>query len=158
DRMVLARVPKGRIAERAAYEFFRGLDGKGQPLWSKEIADRGPVFEHKGRCYRSGITYNAGLERYLWVQIIPGTEGKKSDTRFEGGFAIYDAPEPWGPWTTVYFTEKWDVGPGETASLPSKWMSADGKMVHLVFSGDDHFAVREARLNTSRKRKRGPPT
>ena len=149
DRMVLARVPKGKITERSAYEFFKGLDEKQRPLWSKEIADRGAVFTHKGRCYRSGITFNAGLKRYLWVQIIPGTEGKKADTRFEGGFAVYDAPEPWGPWTTVYFTEKWDVGPGETASFPTKWMSADGKTLHLVFSGDDHFAVRKASLTTA---------
>jgi CubicO group peptidase (beta-lactamase class C family) len=149
DRMVLARVPKTKIKERAAYEFFKGLDDQRQPLWSKEITERGAVFEHKGRCYRSGITFNAGLKRYLWVQIIPGTEGKKADTRFEGGFAIYDAAEPWGPWTTVYFTEKWDVGPGETASFPTKWMSADGKTVHLVFSGDDHFAIREATMTTA---------
>jgi hypothetical protein len=108
--------------------------------------DRAAVFTHKGRCFRSGITFNAGLQRYLWVQIIPGTEGKKADTRFEGGFGIYDAPQPWGPWTTVYFTENWDVGPGETASFPTKWMSADGKTLHLVFSGDDYFAVRKAML------------
>jgi CubicO group peptidase (beta-lactamase class C family) len=149
DRMVLARVPKGRITERNAYEFFKGLDENRQPLWSSEIADRGAVFAHTGRCYRSGITYNAGLKRYLWVQIIPGTEGQKADTRFEGGFAVYDAPEPWGPWTTVYFTEKWDVGPGESASFPTRWMSADGKTVHLVFSGDDHFAVRKASLTVA---------
>ena len=152
DRMVLARVPKEKITERSAYEFFKGLDAKGQPRWSKEVADREAVFEHKGRCYRSGITYNAGLKRYLWVQIIPGTEGKKADTRFEGGFGVYDAPEPWGPWTTVYFTEKWDVGPGESSSFPTKWMSAGGKTVHLVFSGDDHFAVREATLVVSAER------
>jgi CubicO group peptidase (beta-lactamase class C family) len=150
DRMVLARVPKGRITQRPAYEFFKGLDEKRRPLWSKEIGERGAVFTHKGRCYRSGITFNAGLARYLWVQIIPGTEGKKTDTRFQGGFAIYDAPQPWGPWTTVYFTEKWDVGPGETASFPTRWMSADGKTIHLVFSGDDHFAVRQARLTVGR--------
>ena len=156
DRMVLARVPKGKIPERSAYEFFAGFNEKQQPLWSKEIADRGAVFNHKTRCYRSGITFNAGLKRYLWVQIIPGTEGKKADTRFEGGFGIYDAPEPWGPWTTVYFTEKWDVGPGETASFPTKWMSADGKTIHLVFSGDDHFAVREARLTVA-PMERPPP-
>jgi hypothetical protein len=149
DRMVLARVPKQNIKERGAYEFFRGLDVKGRPRWSKDIAERGAVFTHKGRCYRSGITYNAGLKRYLWVQILPGTEGKKVDTRFEGGFAIYDAPEPWGPWTTVYFTEKWDVGPGETASFPTKWMSADGKSLHLVFSGEDCFSVRKAGLTTA---------
>jgi CubicO group peptidase (beta-lactamase class C family) len=151
DRMVLARVPKGQIKERTAYEFFKGLDKKHQPLWSKEIADRGAVFTHPGRCYRSGITYNAGLKQYLWVQIIAGTQGTKSDTRFEGGFAIYDAAEPWGPWSTVYFTEKWDVGPGETASFPTKWMSADGKTLHLVFSGDDHFAVRRATLTVARE-------
>ena len=146
DRMVLARVPKGKITERTAYEFFKGLDDRRQPLWSLDLAERGAVFRNAGRCYRSGITYNAGLKRYLWVQILPGTEGTKADTRFEGGFAVYDAPEPWGPWTSVYFTEKWDVGPGETASFPTKWMSADGKTVYLVFSGDDHFAVRRASL------------
>ncbi len=146
DRMVLARVPKDGIKEQAAYEFLRSLDAAGQPLWTKDLGERGAVFVHPGRCYRSGITYNAALKRYLWVQIIPGTEGKKTDTRFEGGFAVYDAPEPWGPWTTAFFTEKWDVGPGESASFPTKWMSGDGTTLALVFSGDDHFAVRQARL------------
>ena len=77
DRMVLARVPKGKITQRAAYEFFRGLDDKQQPRWSNEIASRGAVFEHQGRCYRPGVTFNAGLKRYLWVQVMPGTEGKE---------------------------------------------------------------------------------
>ncbi len=86
------------------------------------------------------------LKRYLWVQILPGTQGKKEDTRFEGGFPIYDGPEAWDPWTTVFFTNKWGVGPGETASFPTKWMSADGRTLHLVFSGDDSFSVRQATL------------
>jgi CubicO group peptidase (beta-lactamase class C family) len=157
DRMVLARVPKGKIAERAAYEFFKGLDERQRPLWSKEVAHRGAVFEHKGRCYRSGVTYDAGLKRYLWVQIIPGTEGTKADTRFEGGFGVHDAPEPWGPWTTAFFTEKWDVGPGDTASFPAKWMSADGKTLHMVFSWDDHFAVRKATLTAAGAEKKQAP-
>jgi CubicO group peptidase (beta-lactamase class C family) len=153
DRMVLARVPKDKIRDRAAYEFFRGLDPQDEPLWSKSIAERGAVFHHPGRCYRSGITYNAALKRYLWVQIIPGTQGKKADTRFEGGFGIYDAPQPWGPWTTVFFTQKWDVGPGESASFPTRWMSADGKTLYLVFSGEDSFSVRRAVLETADHRR-----
>lgn len=143
DRMVLARVPKERIMERSAYEFFRGVDAKKKALWTKDITERGGVFSYPGRCFRSAVTYNPGLKRYLWVQIIPDIAGKKVDTRFEGGFAIYDAPEPWGPWTTVFFTERWDVAPGETASLPTKWMSADGRTMHLVFSGEDCFSVRK---------------
>jgi hypothetical protein len=27
-------------------------------------------------------------------------------------------------------------------------MSADGKTIHMVFSGDDHFSVRKATLET----------
>jgi hypothetical protein len=148
DRMVLARVPNDRLADRSAYEFLQGLDAADQPIWTKDIGERGAVFIHAGRCYRSGISYNAGLRRYLWCQILPGP-GAEPDPRFRGGFGIYDAPEPWGPWTTVFFTEEWDVGPGETSSFPTKWMSADGKTLHLVFSGDDYFSVRQATLTVA---------
>jgi len=141
DRMVLTRVPKGQIRNRDAYEFLQSLDAQGNPVWTKDLAQRGAVFSHPGRCYRSGVSFNAGLKRYLWCQTLPGR-----DTRFRGGFGIYDAPEPWGPWTTAYFTEEWDVGPGETSSFPAKWMSADGQTLHLVFSGEDCFSVRQARL------------
>ena len=127
DRMVLARVQKDRLQDRNAYEFFESLDSSNAPRWTTDIAKRGSVFAYEGRCYRSGISYHSGLKRYLWCQIIPG-----KDTRFEGGFGVYEAPEPWGPWSSVYFTEKWDVGPGETASFPTKWMSPDGR--HSVSS------------------------
>jgi CubicO group peptidase (beta-lactamase class C family) len=141
DRMVMARIPGRSISDRSAYEFYHGLDAEGRPQWSGHIRDRAAVFTHQGNCYRSGITYNAALKRYLWCQTLP-----KGDARFSGGFGIYDAPEPWGPWTTVFFTEKWDVGPGESSSIPARWISAEGREVHLVFSGDDHFSVRKARL------------
>jgi CubicO group peptidase (beta-lactamase class C family) len=153
DRMVLARVPKDRIRDRAAYEFFTGLDSQKRPAWSRDIAQRGGVFTYPGNCYRSGITFNAGLRRYLWSQTLPGT-----DARFRGGFGVYDAPEPWGPWTTVYFTNEWDVGPGETSSFPTKWMSADGRTLHLVFSGADAFSVRKATLLMPDDRRRRTPS
>jgi hypothetical protein len=72
-------------------------------------------------------------------------------------FSIYDAPEPWGPWTTVYYTESWEDGPlstgnggwGESQHIPSKWISIDGRIFYLVFAGDDSFAVRKATLDVS---------
>jgi hypothetical protein len=141
DRMVLARVPQERLPDRSAYEFFVRLGEDGQAQWSREIGQRGAVFTHPGQCYRSGISYNGPLKRYLWCQT-----GAGEDTRFRGGLAIYDAPEPWGPWTTVFFTNEWDVGPGETMSFPTKWISPDGATLYLVFSGDDCFSVRAAKL------------
>jgi len=146
DRMILARVPKGRLRERGAYEFFVKRDEAGQAAWSADIRRRGAVFRNAGLCYRSNVSFSAGLKRYFWVQTIGGR-----DTRFAGGLGVFDAPEPWGPWTTVYYTERWDVGPGESASLPTKWMSPDGRTMHLLFSGDDCFSVRKATLTPSRE-------
>jgi hypothetical protein len=135
--MVLARARKDRLRDRSAYEFYAGAG----PAWTKDIGARAGMFTSAGNCYRSQMTYSAPLKRYLWCQIERG-----QDTRFAGGFCIYDAPEPRGPWTTVFRTQHWDVGPGEMCSLPTKWMSSDGRSVHLVFSGDDCFSVREGVL------------
>ncbi len=78
DRMVLARVPMRKITDRSAYEFFRGLDDKQAPLWSKEVADRTAVFTHIGRCYRSGVTFDAGLKRFLVGTDHSGNRGQES--------------------------------------------------------------------------------
>jgi len=149
DRLVLARVPKTKIRERAAYEFFTGLHA-GQAAWSSDLARRGGVFRAAGQCYRAGISYFPELKRYLLVEPIPLATSRdragKVDTRSEGGLAIYDAPAPWGPWTTAFFTTQWDVGPGDSASFPTKWMSTDRKTLYLVFSGDDGFCVRRAQI------------
>ncbi|MBO0857851.1 MAG: DUF4185 domain-containing protein, partial [Chloracidobacterium sp.] len=150
ESLTLARAPRDRIYEREAYRFFAGLDEMGRPKWTPDLARRVAVFTKPGGCYRASVTYNPTLRRYLLVQTVPGEasrdRGGKIDARFSGGLAIYDAPEPWGPWTTAFFAERWDVGPGDTASFPSKWISVDGRTLYLIFSGDDSFAVRKATL------------
>ncbi len=156
DRFILMRAPKERLRERAAYEFFARLGDDGQPVWTLDIRERGAMFVHPSACQRQQMTYCAPLRRYLWWQQLPNLAKPADfgDTRFEGGFAIYDAPEPWGPWTTAFFTDKWDAGPGETASFPPKWMSADGRKLWLVFSGDDSFSVRQATITLQTDRER----
>jgi hypothetical protein len=145
DRMILARVPGDRMTERSAYTFLERRDANGRPVWTSEISRRGANVVNPGRCLRSSMVYSPGLGRYLYWQQLPNMAiADHGDTRFEGGFGIYDAPEPWGPWTTVAYTEKWDVGPGERGEFPTKWMSADGKTAWLAFSGDDSFSVRKA--------------
>jgi hypothetical protein len=153
DRFVLMRAPKDRLTERNAWQFLERLDERGQPAWTSDIARRGGVFQHRDGCLRSAMVYCPGLKRYLWWQQVPQPEGAKDrgDTRFAGGFGIYDAPEPWGPWTTAYFTTKWDVGPGEHADFPAKWMSSDGRELYLVFSGEDAFSVRRATVRVGQE-------
>jgi CubicO group peptidase (beta-lactamase class C family) len=147
DRFILMRAPKEIMTARNAWEFFKLIGTDGKPVWTKNMAERSAVFQDHGRCFRSGISHNSALGRYIWWQAKypDGIDG-----RYDAGmFGVFDAPEPWGPWTTVYYTDNWDVGAGETGSFPPKWMSDDGKTMHLVFSGDDAFSVRKATLTLS---------
>lgn len=146
DQFVLTRVPKDSITQRASYEFFVGMNGS-TPTWSTDVAQRGPVFQNPGFSDRSGITYDAPLGRYLWWQQF---RDPAKDARYDLlGFGVFDAPEPWGPWTTVYYTTSWDVPPGETGSFPTKWMSTDGKTLYLVYSANDSFSIRQATLTAT---------
>lgn len=149
DGFVLMRAAKQNVTHREAWEFFERLDEKAQPVWTKDGSRRGHCVARPGACLRSGMTFNPGINRYLWWQQIPAPHdaADRGDTRFEGGFIILDAPEPWGPWTQAYRTEMWDTGPGEHGDFPAKWMSGDGRTIYLVFSGDDYFCVREARIH-----------
>ena len=146
-RFVLARAPVARIRERGAYEFF----GDGSK-WTTNVAERVGILTRPRQCYRPSITFNAGLNRYFLVHAIPNERSRdatgKIDVRFHGGLAIYEAPQPWGPWSIVFDTNNWDVGPGDSASFPSKWISDDGRTMHLVFSGEDSFSVRKATVVT----------
>jgi hypothetical protein len=148
DDVVLARVPRQDIVRKEAYEFFAGFDADGEPEWSEHIEDREPVFSFPGGANRMDVSYNPGIGRYLMTMRSRARAGGLNQ------FSIFDAPEPWGPWTTVYYTERWNGGRlsdfqggwGESQSIPTKWISDDGRTVHLVFAGNDHFAVRRARL------------
>jgi len=149
DNMVLTRVPKDQITDRTAYEFFQGLDGEGNPLWTVNIADRLPVFSLTGGVNRLDVTFNAGLGRYLLTLRSRALNGGVNH------FSIFEAREPWGPWATVYYTEDYDgaemseqSGWGESQHIPSKWISANGREFYLVFSGGDTFSVRKATLST----------
>ncbi|WP_257669482.1 serine hydrolase [Parapedobacter tibetensis] len=148
DHFVLARVPKKQLKDWQQYEFFAGYENDNQPKWSEDIRKRKPVFTNPGKCYRSGITYHKGLKKYLWCQTLQLTSGEHTDVRFKGGLGIFESPNPWGPWKTVYYTRDWDIGPGETSSIPTKWMDPDDKTCYLLFSGEDYFSVRKMIFGT----------
>jgi hypothetical protein len=77
------------------------------------------------------VSYNPGLKRYLLT-----TEHTETHA---GKLGIFDAPEPWGPWTTVAYEETWGAPHVEVSTFywnfPSKWLSSDGSRFTLVFTG-----------------------
>ena len=142
DRFILMRAPKDSSRSARHGSSSSKLDADGQPVWTRDIAAARRGFRKPRRLPALRDDLLRAAARYLWWQHLPqppGVTNDRGDTRFTGGFAVYDAPEPWGPWTTAFFTERWDVGPGEHGDFPAKWMSADGMTLHLVFSGEDAF-------------------
>jgi hypothetical protein len=135
SHILLARVPKGSIKAQSAYEYFSGTPAN--PAWSSSLSSARPVFTFANKGTRFSASYNAGIGRYMLNQVH-----SKLDSRFSGGFGIYDAPEPWGPFTTAFFVESWDMGPGECNCIPTKWLSSDGRSGYLVSSTDDAFTTR----------------
>jgi CubicO group peptidase (beta-lactamase class C family) len=147
SRYVLARVSVYKIRERAAYSFFRELSSDGTPQWTGEINERGPILTRPGLCYRPHATFVQPLNRILLVHAKPNEHSRdtagKIDSRYHGGLTIYESRHPWGPFRIIYDTDEWDTAPGDSASIPAKWISPDGRTLHLVFSGEDSFSVRE---------------
>ena len=131
-QITLLRVPKDALGDQSRYEAFAGINRRGQPTWTASLDARQPVFEDaQNGVMRTSASYNPGLKRYFL--IVEHTE------RSQGNIGIYDAPAPWGPWTTVLFQTGFGA-PQIAAStffwnFSNKWLSADGKEFVLVFTG-----------------------
>ena len=130
-RIHLSRVPKNAILDRWRYEFFAGLKN-GAPTWTSDVTQKQPVFSDvNGVGWNLSVSYNAGLRRYLLA-----TEHTETHA---GKFGLFDAPEPWGPWTTVAYEEAWGAGVIEVTGFywvfPPKWMNADGTQFTMMFTG-----------------------
>jgi len=147
--VVMARVPKDKVADRGAYLFFSGLDTNGAPNWTADIAGCEPVFTDSRGVLRISLTYNAAIQRYILTSSHRVGQGTHNPS-----LGVFDAPEPWGPWTTVYYDDHWS-GKDRTYHhrFPTKWMSADGKTMWLLYSGlggnNYAFCLRKATLGLS---------
>ena len=131
-KVYLSRVPKDAILKRSRYEFYVGRNASGEPRWSSDLNQKQPVFEDaSGVGWNLSVSYNPGLKRYLLATEHTGTH--------VGKFGLFDAPEPWGPWTTVAYDETWGAGHIEVSAFywnfTSKWLSADGTRFTMIFTG-----------------------
>jgi hypothetical protein len=122
----LGRAASEKMLDRGAYEFWAGL-GNDQPRWAADPAKARPVFTDRSGDLAS-VVYLPSLRRYLLSAFHLGP----------GQLGVFDAPNPWGLWTTVTYEQHWagmgTEGQGLTCSFPSKWVSPDGSTVWCVFS------------------------
>ncbi len=135
ERIVLARVHEDSIMHRGAYAFYAGADEKGDPFWARRIERRVPVFEDTSGVQRIAVTHNRGLDRFI---LTTSHRPPGSNATHTPALGIFEAPQPWGPWRTVYYDHDWSGGCRTYHhKFPAKWMSADGRTMWLLFSGLD---------------------
>lgn len=130
--IALMRTHKTKIVDRTAYEFFGGLEHGGKPVWSKDLKNRRPVFKDpNGVGWNTSVSYNPGIGRYLLIT--------EHTTSFRGNIGMFDAPEPWGPWTTVKYASAFGAPNIEPSTFfwnfSNKWLSDDGKSFVMIFTG-----------------------
>lgn len=149
NQLVMFRVPKQSILDRASYEYFVSRNSDGTACWSKNINRRGIVHEFPSGwvntkahpyAWHPSIVYNAALKCYMMVNWGMGCSddgilwfGKPSYL----GFWI--AEKPWGPWTQIHEETAWTPDGDLNArayqpQISPKWIAKDGQSFWLVFT------------------------
>jgi hypothetical protein len=167
----LMRGNRANLSSRANWEYYTGRVG-GNPVWVQATAAgaglAAPIFSSPERTYaaRGSLTFNAGKGIFLLTLpwLPPGCD--KNSTRFCAGIEVWSSTQPWGPdapnaWTLHFRssaswpggttncgvgTVEYDRGAGEQAHFPPRWMSADGRSLHLVSSSADCLTIIPAAL------------
>ena len=130
-------------------EYFIGLNN-GVAQWSTNRNSKVIVFaDPNGVGWNMSVSFNQGSGRYILM-----TEHGAS---FQGKLGIFDAAEPWGPWTTVAYYNDWadqTSAPGTTGdkgffwNISNKWSNANNiVMLFTGVGGDDSFNSLNATLS-----------
>jgi len=78
------------ITDYTRYEYFSGTPN--DPTWTSEVTEAVPL-DGLATYAQGSAMYHWSLERYLFISGLV-------DTATQAG-ALYQAPEPWGPWSEV---------------------------------------------------------
>jgi len=157
DYILLGRAPKEKILQRSAWEFYCGMDRTSKPLWETDETHAHAVFRYPLMTGENHVVYNKGIQRYLMGNYGFMTPTGKPRPYHQDGInsvypsqlTLYEAPEPWGPWSLFHRDDNWGQYGGYQPNFPTKWMSEDGTSLWMVSSGsfdDYNFTVQKMTL------------
>ena len=104
DAYYLARTPRATLLANpgtTVWQFYTGGDGTQDGAWSTTQANATPILSNAAKLSLASIQYIPALNRYLLLTwYYPSGYG--NTTTWEA----YDAPAPWGPFTSVPVTNQ----------------------------------------------------
>jgi hypothetical protein len=149
NQLALCRVPKEKLLDRGAYEFFvkRSEDGTSAE-WTKDIAARGVVHTFPAGyvnskvhpyAWQPSVVYNEPLGVYLMSSWGMGNTPDGTWFGKPSYLGFWAAKHPWGPWVQVHEEKEWKPA-GEAVArayqpqIMPKGIAADGKSFWLVWT------------------------
>jgi hypothetical protein len=148
NQLVLCRVPKSKIRDRAAYEYFVSRKPDGTAEWSGDIAARGVMqilpagwvnTKVHPYAWHPSVVYNKPLNLYLMANWGMGCTPDGMWFGKPSYLGMWSAPHPWGPWTQVHEELEWTPAGDKNArayqpQIAPKWVAPDGKSFWLVWT------------------------
>ncbi|HYY12109.1 MAG TPA: DUF4185 domain-containing protein [Kineosporiaceae bacterium] len=149
DHVFLARVPRGQVLDRSAWEFWAS-PGEGavqvdRPAWTRDEYAARPVLRDPGRIGHPTMTHVPALDRYLLTystDAVPHTfhvpaEAVKETWVKRTELVVLEGPTPWGPWRLLHHEPSWEYPHTPyLPQIPGKWLDDDGLGGWMIFSGD----------------------
>jgi hypothetical protein len=132
--LILGRAPQDRILEAGAWQWVCETDDSTPPKWTDKLDDAVAVLSDDRWISTPEMVYLRGINRYLLLTWrLNGDFSGKEGSRL----IVYDAPEPWGPFTLVHYEPVWETIEKNPycPRLPLKWLESDGLTGWLQFSG-----------------------
>lgn len=103
----LARVPASptnSIETPGNWQFLNSFDSSGNPVWGAEGSTAQAIWNDTNDSGSLLVTFDAAIGRYI-------AYNNHGSTGYERQVGLFDAPSPWGPWTTFDYEEQFDNGP-----------------------------------------------
>ena len=127
------------------------------PSWSSRESDAQPVFRYYKMTGANHVVYDPGIGRYLMGNYSFIDRELHPRPIHQLGYpassisqlTLFEAPQPRGPWQLLYRNDDWGTYGDYQPNFPTKWMTADGRLLYMVSSGswdDYNFVVQKLAL------------
>ncbi|MBB6732005.1 DUF4185 domain-containing protein [Cohnella sp. CBP 2801] len=125
----LMKVAESDIEKADAYRYFAGIDAKGQPIWSADLAQAKTVVDDT--VGELSVVWNPYLERWLMTYLKEGD-----------GVVIREGLAPWGPWGDPIDLVTAGEQPGLYAPFMNERYTEDGgRTIYFTLSLWDPYNV-----------------
>ena len=155
DYILLGRVDKELILSRSDWRFYANGE------WVAEDSAAVPVFSYPRMTGENHVSYNKYIGRYIMGnygftdkngQPFPYHQTPLWDPERQfSQLTLFEAENPWGPWSLFYRDDNWGVSGGYNPSFPTKWMNENS--MYMVYSGsmeDYNFTLQKLTFEIAR--------